>query len=262
MRAFLARWTALTVLVAAAGAAGGLAIVTSVRAHRPAAPGTAPGVVPEHSSNWVGYVFVAKHVTGVRAEWVEPDVEASHVSASTYQPTGPEAESVWLGVGGSQSADIMQTGTAVYLGGQYAIDDAWYERWPLDPHQIDSAFQVWPDDVIRCSLTLIPGSAADWRVSVTETATGATWSRLVHYRAYLAGPEFVVEDPARSRDGKLFTFARWGTVAFLHMQIRVGRTWRRAGAFPAFRTDMIRHGTVVATAGPLRDGSAFIATQR
>jgi len=263
MRGFLARWTALTLLVAAAGVAGGLAIVTSVRAHRAATSGPAPVIVPDHSSNWVGYVFVARHVTGVRAEWVEPNVLASHLSGRTYQPTGPEAESVWLGIGGSsQSEAIMQTGTEVYLGGPYAIDDAWYERWPLDPHQVDTRFAVWPDDVIRASLTLVPGSAADWRVSITETATGATWSRLVHYSAYVSGPEFVVEDPGRARDGRLFTFARWGSVAFLHMQIRVGRTWRPAGAFSGYRLDMIRHGTVVATAGPLRAGSAFVATQR
>src|SRR5215472_12983005 len=96
MRGFLARWTALTLLVAAAGVAGGLAIVTSVRAHRAATSGPAPVIVPDHSSNWVGYVFVAKHVTGVRAEWVEPDVLASHLSGRTYQPTGPEAESGWV----------------------------------------------------------------------------------------------------------------------------------------------------------------------
>lgn len=261
MRAFLARWSALALLAAAIGASGSLAVITSLRVHRPGSP-TTPMIVPGHSTNWVGYVFLARNVTGVRAEWIEPNVVAAQFSGRTYQPSTAEAESVWLGVGGGLSADIMQVGTAVYMAGRYRADEAWYERWPLDPHQVNSGFEVFSPDVIRASLSLVAGSAADWRVSITETATGATWSRLVHYSAPLSGPDFVVEDPARSRHGDLFGFARWGSVAFLHMQIRVGRTWRPAGAFSGFRLDMIRHGKVLATAGPLRDGSSFTATQR
>jgi hypothetical protein len=259
---FLARWSALALLAVAAGGAGSLAVVTSVRAHRVSAPAAPPRIVPDRSTNWVGYVFLARHVTGVRAEWTEPETEASRFSGHTYQPTGPEAEAVWLGVGGDFSTDIMQAGTEAYLGGPNGVDEAWYERWPLDPHQVNASFEVWPQDVIRTSLTLVAGSSADWRISITETATGATWSRLVHYSAPVSGPEFVVEDPARTRDGRLFTLPRWGSVAFLHMQIRVGRTWRPAGSFSGFRLDMVRHGTVLATAGPLHGGgSSFIATQ-
>jgi hypothetical protein len=261
MRRFLARWTALAVLVAAAAAAGGLALATSVRAHRPVASGPPPVIVPDHSTNWVGYVFLARHVTGVRAEWIEPDVVAAHFSGRTYQPTGPEAAAIWLGVGGDLSKAIMQTGTATYLGGRFGGDEAWYERWPLDPRQVQSSFQVWPDDVIRASLTLVPGSSADWRVSITETATGATWSRVVPYRAYLSGPEFVVEDPGNPDGHGLVPLPRWGSVTFLRMQIRVGGTWRAAGTFSGFRVDMSRSGTVLAGAGPLRHGSSFIATQ-
>jgi hypothetical protein len=259
---FLARWTALALLVAGAGAAGGLAVVTSVRAHRVAALPAHPRIVPDRSTNWVGYVFLARHVTGVRAEWVEPDTVASKFSGHTDQPTGPEAAAVWLGVGGDLSTDIMQAGTEAYLGGPYGVDEAWYERFPLDPHQVNSGFEVFGEDVIRGSIVLVPGSASDWRVSITETGTGVTWSRVVHYNALLEGPEFVVEDPARSRGGRLFTLPRWGSVAFLHMQIRVGRHWRPASAFAAMRIDMIRHGKVLATAGPLLAGSDFTAYQR
>ncbi len=184
---FLARWTALALLVAAAGAAGGLAVVTSVRSHRIAALPARPRIVPDRSTNWVGYVFLARHVTGVRAEWVEPDTVASKFSGHTYQPTGPEAAAVWLGVGGDLSTDIMQAGTEAYLGGPYGVDEAWYERFPLDPHQVNSGFEVFGEDVIRGSIALVPGSASDWRVSITETGTGVTWSRVVHYNALLQG---------------------------------------------------------------------------
>src|SRR5262245_12734393 len=130
MRGFLARWTALALLVAAAGAAGGLAVVTSVRAHRVVLVRAHPTgtITPDHSTNWVGYVFLAKNVTGVRAEWVEPDVQAAQFSGRTAQPTTAEAASVWLGIGGDLSADIMQAGTEAYMGGPYGGDEAWYER--------------------------------------------------------------------------------------------------------------------------------------
>jgi len=148
------------------------------------------------------------------------------------------------------------------MGGRYGADEAWYERWPLDPRQVDSGFQVFGGDVIRGSITQVSGSASDWRVSVTETGTGATWSRVVRYSALLEGPDFVVEDPGLPRGTGLMSLPRWGSVAFLQMQIRVGRTWRQAGAFSAIRIDMMRHGKTLATAGPLRAGSGFIATQR
>lgn len=262
MRGFLARWTALALLVAAVGAAAGLAMAMSVRAHQPVASGPPPVIRTNHSTNWVGYVFLARDVTGVRAEWIEPDVQASRFSGRTYQPTGPESAAIWLGVGGALSKAIMQTGTATFLGGPYGGDEAWYERWPLDPRQVESSFQVWSGDVIRASLTLVPGSSTEWRVSVTETATGATWSRLVRYSAYLSGPEFVVEDPGKATGNGLVDLPRWSSVTFLHMQIRVGRNWRPAGTFSGFRIDMIRGGAVLAAAGPLRHGSSFIATQK
>jgi hypothetical protein len=55
---------------------------------------------------------------------------------------------------------------------------------------------------------------------------------------------------------------RWGSVSFLHMQIRVDGHWRPASTFAAIRIDMIRGGKVLATAGPLLASSAFTAYQR
>ena len=78
------------------------------------------------SLHWVGYTFPVRHVTGVRAQWIEPRVTGRHGSE----------EFVWLGVGGWNQADnnIIQDGTFAYFppgGGRN--EGVWYERVPINP---------------------------------------------------------------------------------------------------------------------------------
>lgn len=252
MGAFLARWSALALLAAGVAVAGTTAIVM---ARHPAGYVPAlPSVSRSDSPNWAGYVFTAEQVTGLRADWTEPFVIPVRAASGM---------SVWLGIGGFASTDIMQTGTSVFYTGMYGDEEAWYERWPLDPGQVNSQFRVFSNDVIRGVLTRVAGTASEWRVWIKETTTGAVWTRLVDYGGAVAGPDFVIEDPGRPSGNGMLTMARWGSVTFTHMQIQVNGRWLPAGAFPAVRIDMAQGGKTTAAVGGLRDGgTSFTATQR
>lgn len=251
-RLFLARWSALALLATGVTGAGTTAIVM---ARHPANNGPAlRSVIRTDSPNWAGYVFTAEHVTGLRADWTEPFV---------IPVRSVSGMSVWLGIGGFASTDIMQTGTSVFFTGRYGDEEAWYERWPRDPGQVNSQFRVFPDDVIRGVLTHVAGTASEWRVSIKETATGAVWTRLVDYAGPVVGPDFVIEDPGKPSGKGTLTMARWGSVTFSHMQIQVNGRWLPAGEFPAVRIDMAQDGKTTAAVGGLRDGgTSFTARQR
>ena len=242
----------LALLSAGVLAAGSSALLTA-RQHSEAK--TTPPIhqVPSASPNWVGYTFSVQGVTGIRAEWSEP-------FAIPVQQRS--AEVVWVGVGGFNSPDIMQAGTIAYFIGRYGGENAWYERFPVDKYTVPG-LRVFPQDVIDCVLTRQPGSQTRWRIWIKETATGAVWTRTVHFDAGVQLPDFIVEDPARGRGGALETMARWGSVTFRHMAIRIGGAWIAPGRLSSIRIDMAKGGRTIATAGGLRaGGTSFTATQR
>ena len=142
----------------------------------------------------------------------------------------------------------------------YENEDAWYERYPLDKPAVSAGLRVFPRDTIQTTLTRQPGSGEVWRMQVKETATGAVWTHAVIFISPVSGPVFVVEDPGEEH-GDLAPFPRWGSVTFTHMEIRVGGTWRPAGEFAGLRINMIRNGKTLATAGALRGGASFTASQ-
>jgi hypothetical protein len=194
----------------------------------------------------------------VRADWTEPAVTGK---------TGAE-EFVWLGVGGWDQADnnIIQAGTFAYFprgGGRN--EGVWYERVPTDPDALFPLVPVGPGDHIRASIALLPGPGRKWRISVTDSTTGASFAKTVKFRSLQSYPSFVVEDPNKgkpSSNGPFYPFPHWKSVTFSHIEIRLGKTWTSATRLSRYRVDMIRRGRTLATAGTLSTRSSFTASQR
>ena len=201
---------------------------------------------------WAGYDFAAAGVTGVRAEWIEPSV--SGVARS--------AEYLWVGIGPANGASVVQTGTYVlFPGGRYEERGSWYERYPLE-RGITSGLKEDSGDAIAAALTLLPGAARRWHLTVRDVTTRATWSKTLAYKIAGNRAYFIVEDPAVNMSGTLAPFATWGQVLFSHMEVRVGERWRPAGELRGSRIDMDQQDRAVATAGPLlAKGTSFVATQ-
>jgi hypothetical protein len=54
-----------------------------------------------HSNNWAGYVATGGTFTSVSGSWIVPQVNA----------TGTSSDATWVGIGGTTSRDLIQTGT-------------------------------------------------------------------------------------------------------------------------------------------------------
>lgn len=214
-----------------------------------------PGEVRRLTLNdWAGYSMAARDITGIRARWVEPQV-SGFAKSSVY---------LWVGIGSWNAEPVVQTGTyVIFPGGQYEDRGSWYERYPRDPAGITGRLQEYPGDTIAASVTLLPGSAGRWRLSVRDITVGLRpWTKTVTYKIEHDDADFIVEDPSVNSAGKLAPFARWGTVTFTRMQVRVGSHWHAAAALRSLRFTMIQHKTTIAAASPLQpSGTSYTADQ-
>jgi hypothetical protein len=212
----------------------------------------------EESLHWVGYTFAASNVSGVRAEWTEPEVRGR---------AGAE-EFVWIGVGGWNQAisNIVQDGTFVYFPRSGGMNEGiWYERVPSAQKAVFPLVGASPGDHIYASVTRLSSASSKWRISVNDVSSGSSFATSLRFHSLGAYPSFVVEDPNSGTPGPVgpfYPFPRWKTVTFSNIQVRVKGTWAAAATLPGVRIDMVRDGRVLATAGPLSNRSSFSARQR
>ncbi|HWC86189.1 MAG TPA: G1 family glutamic endopeptidase [Solirubrobacteraceae bacterium] len=199
MNIFLAA-SACAVVLAGAGVASA-AVVTPrgigplVRAHRGHALPRHGGTVD--SLNWSGYAVTpsARGITAVSSTFTVP--------AAGLLPPGFAA--TWAGIGGYNSSDLIQAGTAEQslptlpllgdlLGDQYY---AWYELLPGAEVQLtgcagDAACTVTPGDHMSVSIRQV--GATEWSISMTD-AGHWSWAQNVSYSSSGASAEWILEAP-------------------------------------------------------------------
>jgi hypothetical protein len=216
------------------------------------------GSTPGFSPHWAGYTFTANNVTGVRAEWTEPTVHG-HVHSEEF---------VWIGVGGwgPGPTNLIQDGTFAYFPSAYGTSQGiWYQRIPPNSRAKFPLVSVSPGDRVYASVERLPGSSGKWRLSVNDVDAGSTYTTEVKFHSRGTYPSFIVEDPNRNSSGPsgpFYKFARWQSVSFSNMQVRVGSKWAAAASLPAIQISMVRNGRTLAVAGPLSRRSSFTAVQR
>jgi len=182
----------LAAFLPAAGAggssAGGLGVMI------PAHPGQ---VLPTHNAtsdslNWSGYVDLptgSHKVTNVTSTWVVPAVTN----------TTPGFAATWTGIGGYNSSDLIQAGTAEesIAGGNYY---AWYEILPASETQIsncsgDAACTVRPGDKVTVTITAGTIQANQpWTISIVD-ANHWTYSINLNYPSTYSSAEYILEAP-------------------------------------------------------------------
>lgn len=211
-----------------------------------------------NSLHWVGYTFPVGHVTGVRADWTEPNVHGRK---------GTE-EFVWLGIGGWNQTDnnIIQVGSFAYFppyGGRN--EGVWYELVPVDPEAKFPLIAVDAGNHVEGSITLLPGRGSRWRISLKDTTIGTSFGITVRFASLEAYPSFVVEDPNKgpaSSSGPFYPFPVWKSVTFTNVEVRIRSTWTPVARLASYRVDMVRGRNTLATAGPISKASSFTATQK
>ncbi len=180
----------------------------SLTAAGPASASGSPGIgplIPAHkgqllpthggtvdSLNWSGYaVTPGSGITAVSSTYTVP--------SAGLDPPGFAA--TWTGIGGYNTSDLIQAGTAEdstpsnpILGPQYY---AWYELLPNSETQIsnctgDSNCTVTPGDTITVNIKNVSGNT--WSVALTDSGKWS-WSQNVTYASSESSAEWILEAP-------------------------------------------------------------------
>lgn len=187
------------------------------------------------SANWAGYVVSPPigRISRVRSTFVVPAIRSA---------LPPGLASVWTGIGGSVSGDLIQAGVAAQTvanpatGQQYV---AWYELLPDGQVDVthcrghDPSCTVHPGDRMSVDIRLV--ASGRWSVTMTD-ARHWTWAKTVAYASTGSSAEWIIEAPALVRIPTILPDL--GRVLFT-----TGNTF----TVPGHGTKTIAHGNAVAT---------------
>jgi opacity protein-like surface antigen len=145
------------------------------------------------SLNWSGYAVTpsSSNITAVSSTFTVP--------SAGLVPPGFAA--TWTGIGGYNTSDLIQAGTAEQsapsnplLGDQYY---AWYELLPASETQLtnctgDPNCTVTPGDNITVNISQVSGNT--WSISMTDAGKWS-WSQDVNYASSESSGEWILEAP-------------------------------------------------------------------
>lgn len=176
------------------------------------------------STNWAGYVEETSGVDSISGTWTVPAVDPS---------AGTSASSVWVGIGGSNSDDLIQAGTEQDVERGRTVYYAWYEMLPDESKQV--RMDVQPGD--QMSVSIYEDARNHWIIALSDDTTGEALQLSFNYRSNNASAEWIVEAPTavNSRTGAQHqvTLANFGSVHFSNMAAtRNGRTLDPNAAAP------------------------------
>ncbi|VVB97228.1 Peptidase A4 family protein [uncultured archaeon] len=138
------------------------------------------------SDNWAGYVATGGSFTSVSGSWVVPQVSA----------TGTSSDATWVGIGGTTSSDLIQTGTRAVANNNGKVSyQAWYEILPANSQNIPLTISA--GDSITASISR--PSANQWTISLIDSTTGQNYQTTVTYSSSLSSAEWIEEMPVRGR---------------------------------------------------------------
>ncbi len=161
---------------------------------------------PALSSNWSGQVATGGTYTSVHGSWVVPTVSAT---------IDDEYSATWIGIDGTSSPTLIQTGTAQESGSASTDYYPWYELLPNEETPIDQV--VEPGDSMTSSITETSTANQTWSIVLTDTTEGWTFQKSVHYDTPGASAEWIEEAP--TVNGEQTTLPDYGSVAFTGMSV-------------------------------------------
>ena len=158
-------------------------------------------VTIDHTSfNWSGYAALKGTFTSVSGSWTVP-----HVSSNGR----PGADAEWIGIGGVQHSDLIQSGTQdiIYTNGTVS-PAAFIEMLP----QYSQTIPVTVAAGDSVSVAIAQTGANQWQFSFKNNTNGQTFNSTTTYTSSLSSAEWIVEAP--SSRGKLLPLDNFGTVQF------------------------------------------------
>jgi hypothetical protein len=158
-----------------------------------------------YSTNWSGQILTGGSYNGVGGDWAVPSVAAS---------SSDEFSASWLGIDGTSSASLIQTGTAQQVVGGVTDYYAWVELLPGAEGIIGNASgpaPVAPGDQIDAAVfeTTTPNV---WTIEILDSTQSWEFSQNFPYTTPGTSAEWIEEAP--TVDGSQSTLANFGAVTF------------------------------------------------
>jgi hypothetical protein len=154
------------------------------------------------STNWSGQLLSGGTYGGVEGAWTVPSVTPT---------TDAEYSATWVGVDGSESTSLIQTGTDQETAEGATSYFAWVELLPGSSLQIDAP--VDPGD--QMDATLNETSANVWTVTLDDDTQAWQYTDSFDYSTPGLSVEWIEEAP--TVDGTLATLANFGSATFTGM---------------------------------------------
>jgi hypothetical protein len=158
---------------------GHLSPVTHAAFHRASTP--VAGL--EKSSNWSGIAVTGGTYTRATGSWVVPKVKITG---------GNRYAADWVGIGGYNTGDLIQAGTAEESVSGHANYYAWTEILPAPEVKI-SGFAIHPGDSLTVDVKQV--SVGQWTITVTNHSTAKTFTQSLNYASTYASAEWIHEAP-------------------------------------------------------------------
>jgi hypothetical protein len=210
----------------------------------PTSPSGQPATVGAHSRNWSGYVASGGTFTGVSGTWTVP----------TVAPTGTSADATWVGIGGATTTDLVQAGTQAIVSQGAVQYSAWIETLPQASQRVPVT--VSAGDTV--TVTISQQSVNFWGISITDVATGGTWSGAVSYASSASSAEWIQEAPSTGKG--VVILDQFGSVNFTNASTVMNGAPVTPATAGATAVTMVNRktGVVLATPSPLgADGATF-----
>lgn len=162
----------------------------------------------QHSQNWAGYEVTADSYRSVSATWRIPALSSSRGVAAQ-----------WIGLGGVNSRELIQTGTIEQQTRQGPSADVFVEKLPNHAQNLMTV-------PIGASIAaaIVPGGVNQWKLTITARYQGQVHTKSVMMQispAYARGietsAEWIFEDPAHNR-GALYPLATTQPLTFQNVE--------------------------------------------
>ena len=158
------------------------------------------GAGSNSSYNWAGYVASGAGYTSVSGNWTVPQIPST---------TNFTADASWIGIGGVNNTDLIQTGTQAITSGSSATYQAWYEMLPAVSQPI--SITVNPGDSISASIA--ESGTNQWTISLRDNTNGQNFQTVVSYDSSGSNAEWIEEMPSQGNNA-FIPLDNFGTIQF------------------------------------------------
>ncbi len=186
---------------------GGPGVVPTSVLHR--VGGLAPHMTttdePILSSNWSGQILAGGSYTAIQGSWTVPSVTPS---------PSPEYSSTWIGIDGTDTQSLIQTGTSQETDADQTRYEAWVELLPGASVPVPGV--VEPGDSMGATIIETTSTSNQWTVTLVDTTQSWSFVQTYSYATPGVSAEWIEEAP--TIESGQSTLADFSSATFTNMR--------------------------------------------